>query len=95
MVVTSVMSWPLTMPPHWRLTLGGVHMAASDAWLWQLAWQLADALHIGGVICPSHFGAVTITLQPPRQVAIPLHMTPPIALILQLPLHVPVHVPSQ
>ena len=67
----------------------------SVAWLWQLAWQFADALHIAGVIWPSHWGAVTITLHPPRHVAMTPQLMPPIAVILQLPLQVPSHVPSQ
>jgi hypothetical protein len=52
-------------------------------------------LHIAGVSCPSHFGAVTATLHLPRQVAIAPQLTPPDAVILQLPLQLPWQVPSQ
>jgi hypothetical protein len=94
-VVTSVCKEPDALAPHSSCTVGGVHAAVSDAWLSQLAWQFADALHAGGVIWPSHVGAVTITLQAPRHVAIAPQLTPPVAVILQLPSQLPLHVPSQ
>jgi hypothetical protein len=80
---------------HSSSALGGVQVAVRDAWLSQLAWQFADALHMPGVIWPSHVGAVTITLQPPRHVAIAPQLTPPVAVILQFPLQLPLQVPSQ
>jgi len=61
----------------------------------QLAWQFASAMHIGGVISPSHFGAVYITLQPPLQLTMAPQLTLAIASSLQLPVHLPLHEPSQ
>jgi hypothetical protein len=43
---------------HSSVADGGVHMAWTSALLWQLAWQLALAMHIGAVILPSHLGAL-------------------------------------
>ena len=57
-VVVSAVTWAEAVPVQDRLTSGGVQLAVAFAWLWQLPWQFALALHIGGVIVPSHDGAV-------------------------------------
>jgi hypothetical protein len=94
-VVTRACTLADALALHSSCAVGRVHVAVSEAWLLQLAWQFADALHIGGVIWPSHWGAVTITLHAPRQVAMTPQLTPPVAVILQLPSHDPWQVPSQ
>ena len=94
-VVTSAVICAEALPVHWRLTVGGVHVALALAWLWQLAWQFALALHDGGVICPSHVGAVAVPVHPPLQVALAPQLTPAFPVMVQLPLHVPLQVPAQ
>ena len=94
-VVTRAVMLALAVPEHCSVTAGGVHIAVRFAWPEQLPWQLTSELHLAGVMVPSHLGAVTATLQPPLQVAMPLQLMPPIAVILQLPVHLPLQVPSQ
>ena len=74
-VVCRAVSCAETLPVHWRLTAGGVQVAVAFAWLWQLPWQFALALHEGGVICPSQVGAVAVPVQPPLQVAVAPQLT--------------------
>jgi hypothetical protein len=52
-------------------------------------------LHIAGLTVPSHWGAVPITLQPPRQRTLAPQLASALPWILQSPVHVPLHVPSQ
>lgn len=80
---------------HSRVAAGGVHIALTSALLWQLAWQLALALQLGGVILPSHLGAVAVPVQPPLQLTFAPHITLAFASSVQLPVHVPWHEPSQ
>ena len=58
MVVVRAVTAADAPPVQERLTWGGVHVALAFAWLWQLPWQFALALHEGGVIEPSQDGAV-------------------------------------
>jgi hypothetical protein len=94
-VATSAVMLALAIALHCRVTVGGVHMAVRFAWPEHAPWQFTFDEHLAGVMVPSHFGAVTATLQPPLQLAIAPQLTPPDAVTLQLPLHVPAQVPLQ
>jgi len=85
----------LALASHVSETDGGVQVAENSAWLWQLASQFASMLQLGGVSLPSHCGAVAVPVQPPLQLAIAPQLTPPLAEILQSPLHEPAQVPLQ
>lgn len=58
MVLVRAVSCAEAVPVHAKLTVGGVQFACALAWLWQLAWQFALALHDGGVTCPVQTGLV-------------------------------------
>jgi hypothetical protein len=94
-VVTRVVTSADALALHSRDATGGVHFAVTSALLWQLALQLAVAMQLGGVILPSHFGALYVAEQPPLQFTLAPHMTIALASSLQLPVHVPEHEPSQ
>jgi hypothetical protein len=64
-VVVSAVTWAEALPWQARDTEGGVQVALAFAWLWQLAWHCALALHDGGVTWPVHVGAVYATEHPP------------------------------
>jgi hypothetical protein len=81
------------LPVHPRLTVGGVHVALALAWLWQLPWQVALALHDGGVTWPVQTGFVYATEHPPWQLPEQLTLAPPES--VQPPVHPPLHVPAQ
>jgi hypothetical protein len=82
------------LPWHARDTVGGVHVALAFAWLWQLAWHCALALHDGGVTVPLHEGFVTWTEHPPWQ--LPEQLTPALpGVTVQPPVQPPVHEPAQ
>src|ERR1700682_6211979 len=85
----------LAVALHSRVAVGGVQTAVASACPWQLAWQFTSALHIGGVIFPSHLGAVAVPMQPPLQLTMAPQSTFAFASSLQLPVHFPVHDPSQ
>ena len=93
--MTTAWTLALAEAPHSRVTVGGVHIALMSAWLLHEAWQFAEALHIGGVISPSHFGAVAVPVQPPLQLTLAPHMMLAFASSLQLPVHLPWQEPSQ
>jgi hypothetical protein len=92
-VVCSAVMLADALPVHARLTVGGVQLAVAWAWAWQLAWQSTFALQLGGVIVPSHVGAVTATEHPPLQLAEHMTLAPPVS--VQFPVHPPVQVPAQ
>src|SRR5271170_6423144 len=52
-------------------------------------------MHDGGVSLPSQVGAVAVPMHPPRQVAVAPQLIPPDDVIVQSPLHVPLHMPVQ
>jgi hypothetical protein len=83
------------VPSHSRVACGGVQLASNSAWLWQLTSQSTFDWHIAGLSSPSHLGAVYMTLHPPLQLTIAPHMTFAFASSLQLPVHLPLHEPSQ
>jgi hypothetical protein len=94
-VFTSAVTSDDALALHSSVADGGVHIAWTSTLLWQLAWQLALALQAGGVILPSHFGALYVALQPPLQLTIAPQLTIAFAARVQLPVHVPLHDPSQ
>jgi hypothetical protein len=57
-VATSAVTSAEALALHSREATGGVQCALTSALLWQLALQLALAMQLGGVIFPSHFGAL-------------------------------------
>jgi hypothetical protein len=93
MVVVSAVICAEALAVQDQLTCGGVQFACALAWLWQLAWQFALALHIGGVTCPVQTGFVYATEHPPWQLPEQLTLAPPVS--AQLPVHPPLQLPAQ
>jgi hypothetical protein len=82
------------LAPQSRVTLGGVHLALAFTWLWHCAWQLALALHDGGLTAPVHDGAVYATEHPPWQ--LPEQLMPALpGVAVQPPVQPPLQTPAQ
>src|ERR1019366_4042095 len=84
-----------TVALHSSETLGFVQTDLHSTVLVQLAWQVVETLHDGGVVLVSHLGAVYATLQPPLQSTLAPQLAVASAISLQSPVHLPWHWPLQ
>jgi hypothetical protein len=83
------------LAPQSSVAAGGVHVAVASTLPWQLAWHCAFVWQDGGVISPSHCGAVPVVVHPPRQRTFAPQLTIAPAWILHSPVHVPLQTPAQ
>src|ERR1019366_2716499 len=74
-----------TVALHSSETLGFVQTDLHSTVLVQLAWQVVETLHDGGVVLVSHLGAVYATLQPPLQSTLAPQLAVASAISLQSP----------